>query len=367
MGKVKSILFKAVFEGKGVVNYEGCNKHTEHLLNEHCGYHYDYKHENQNIAKRVIMKNDEGTGYKDSLKVSSNCIRRAIFGKNVSTNNILSNDKFAMEYVSSLDYILRGRVLASKDTGKNKTSSLCISYLQERNNSLITNDVHTTSSEQLSSNSYYYKDEVGKVIYDTDGFILLNELEFMCADNGATELKSSWLEHDNNNEPMLNAFFRKRYGRVPYAVGYYSDTTDLISYSARYGIKFDDEFRLYCVKQLLKLIYKAEITRTQGAYLYLSELKIKLNEGYNSTKRMFDGEDGWITIKSERDIDDLEFEPFDFFKSVPEEDVIHYRNENKRYIEEQEQLRKKDKEEKESRKKKKSKSEDNAEQNTDCL
>ena len=339
---VKSILFKMEMNGCGVVNFD--SKEQKFFMNAHCGT--SYYHDNIKLAKKAFYRlpedkvietemsyvDDNGNvknegkkkvidmGYK--LKISSDCLRNAIFGCNYPNALALYSDEIFANFITSPEILLRGFTELERggedNNGYVKASALRISDAIEESGAVPYLELHSKSvKKDKNTNSLFYEEKVGKTKYEVKGYINLKELQFMSDDElfGRLSFKNDWLK---SNNPLFETVFKNHYGRVPYKEGYFTSVKGLLTDRfAEHGIKFDNKFIKYLVKFLLKKMMHINISRA-GAYAQTSTLKIKFVEDGINDK--FDSEDGWITLDDGM-IDGLDFVVNDFYTESDEETV----------------------------------------------
>ena len=342
--KIKNIKFRLELTGNGIVNTEGSNKDLLYLLKEKCGrYTGQEVHDNIILGKRyitelpeneqkVILTRKDGTElkktHKDCLKISSECLRHAIFERDAEfkPTNLHKVPEIAMRYMASYQYIVRGDLLTRSDnTSFNKTSAISVISAIENSGSEITLDVHSCSGER-TDNSFYYKEEIGDTKYETSGYINLSQLMFMSADiiGGRQAVDTDWLMKGS-----LDNVFKSVYGRVPYTKGYFCSNTQTYGDAmGEYGMKFDNEFIVYLVKESLKRILDINIIKSK-AYAKTSKLQICLVENAGAS---LDGEEKWITINNYEDIENLSFEVFNFYKECDGKEVENIRKEVEKIV-----------------------------------
>ena len=145
--------------------------------------------------------------------------------------------------------------------------------------------------------SFYYSENVGDTFYEAKGAIDLSKLQFMSCDPqfGRMSFKSEWIEGENN---LFEKVFKEHYGQVPYEVGYYNTNTGTYrSEFSEQGIKFNDQFVHYLLKEILRRLATLKINRSMG-YANVCALQCKaVTDGFST----FD-DNGWVNIENEEDI-----------------------------------------------------------------
>lgn len=342
MEKVKNILFRLEMKGRGVVNYDSSEQ--KWFMNAHCGT--KYSNDNLKLAKKAFTKMeevDEEQGddtskkkvvdTKATLKISSNCLRNAIYGSNYPNALALYNDAIFANFVTSPEMLMRGYMVTSRmgqsddiKQSYTKKSPLTITDALETSGAVPYLEICTKDSKkEKDSNSLFYVETVGDTVYNTVGFIDIKSMRTMSDDDlfGRVSFKSEWLEGD---KPLLHKVFENHYGCVPFTEGYYTSTKGILTERfAEHGIKFNDDFILLLVKDTLKRLLNINIRRA-NAFAETSSLYIKLVT--DGTDGGFNNEEGWIKATSDN-IDTLFFTPEDFYEESCVEDVTRTRKELK--------------------------------------
>ena len=326
--KIKSIAFRMQLEGNGVVNFDGDEQ--KNILKFQCGTSINDaggKHGNYKFAKKEFFElpKEEQTerkkfGYR--LKISSECLRHAIFNEPynpamVTTDPILAHHTFSPSrllqgWMWTYPSGTRPTIIKRSALSMSHASSDAVPFLE-----IQTQDIPKEKTNDDSSTSLYYRENVGHVTYNVDGFIDIERLQFLSADPffGRMAVDASWME---GNDCLMDKTFMNLYGRVPYKKGWWQSTTALLSrYVGEYGVKFDNEFVASLLKELLKRLLHINITRST-AYAKTAKLEINLNP-------LSDGE--WIELTEEM-IDELSFDNmYEFYTEVSEEDANATRQE----------------------------------------
>ena len=368
--KTKNIIFKVEMKGRGVVNFDSFDSQKFFLLN-HCDVERScYRHNNIKVAKKAffrlaepIVKTDADgnvirtidTDYK--LKIASTCLRNAIFGDDTQLQNVkayLSNPVLA-HYATSIHSLLRGYTPLSKEGSLTRKGALTITDAVETSGAQIFLECHSNSGPKEKngedgSTSLYYSEQVGDTQYEAQGMISLKELQFLSADPffGRLMIRPEWLE---GASPLLNRSFEAHYGATPFKCGYFTSATAVLSKRlAEFGIRLDDEFVKFLVREQLKRLLNTKINRAESI-AYVSSLKIKFVE--NGLGSNFLDEDGWITVDASN-VDSIDFDMFNFYDESSEEEVIATKGEIDRAEKAEALLKAEDKKAKKSAKSKKS-------------
>lgn len=359
--KVKAILFKVKMDGIGTVNFDDSDARFIVSRYGNPATKKPYSNSNIKVAKseyRQVGTDENGAPlYKRTLKISSECLRHAIFEKDYDVTNgrIMRNDAFLSSFISSPAALLRGYMFADdKETIKAK-SPVTIGAAIETSGAVITPEVGSVSGDK-SDTSLFYTENTGKTKYETKGFVNLKQMEFLsCYDFFERRaVKSPWVETENG---MLNTAFRQRYGKVPYSLGIYTATANAFTkHIGEYGLHFSADFRKYLLAEFFKRLLSVNITRS-GSFARVSEISVK--PVYDGLKDTFENNDGWVGLSSEAEIGEFveSLNIYDFYEECD--------NDAKAVMDELrilEEKKKKEKEEKDKKNNNKKKSESKTEE-----
>ena len=357
---VKNLLFKVKMDGIGTVNFDGSDArwNVSRYGNPAIYNLYGGKNNNIKVAKseyRQVGTDENGAPlYKRTLKISSECLRHAIFERDYDVINgrIMRNDAFLSSFISSPAALLRGYMFADdKETIKAK-SPVTIGAAIETSGAVITPEVGSVSGDK-GDTSLFYTENTGRTKYETKGFVNLKQLEFLSCDNffERRAVKSPWVETENG---MLNTAFRQRYGKVPYSLGIYTATANAFTkHIGERGLHFSIDFRKYLIVEFFKRLLSVNITRS-GSFAKVSEISVK--PVYDGLKDTFENNDGWVGLSSEAEIEKF-VESLDIYDFYEECD-----NDAKAVMDELRILEEKRKEEKDKKNNNKKKSESKTEE-----
>ena len=347
---IKKIVFKAEFEGQGIVNFDGDEQ--RHFLNSHCGtmfFNNNYKL-GKKVFKKKLDENVKQIEINDKkyvndtdylLKISSTCLRNAIFSNdaNVTNPRICISSSILAYYITSIQGLLRGyTALEYGNFSITKKSALTCPCAIQTNNSIPYVELQTNSApkennnEDKGSTSLYFNEKVGDITYETKGFISLKDLQFLSCDPffGRIMFDPQWLEGET---PLIDKMFLQHYGTVPYKKGFFSSSTaTLTKHLGEQGLLFNEEFVIFLVKEQIKRLLNVNINRAEG-YAVTKSLKIKfVEDGFNPFN-----DENWVEVNLENyeHIIDEAFGKngmFQYYEEVKEEDVSMTKGEiNKLY------------------------------------
>lgn len=312
--RTKEILFKLDLQGNGIVNFDDTAQ--KYFLAKYCHWQENYKNNNLKFSKKTFRKEGKDEDGNDivkyNMKIDSTCLRHALFERDCKISNpkVAMNDELFAYYVSSVPGLVRGYMFTTKeDIGYARSSAITITSAEETSGAIPYMEVHSNycadgtsirEDDEKKKTSFYYSENVGDTFYNAKGAIDLTKLQFMSCDPqfGRVCFKDKWMEGDNN---LLEKVFKEHYGRVPYEVGHYNTNTNTYkSEFSEHGIKFDEDFVRYLLKEILIRVATLNIKRSMG-YANACRLQCKaVTDGFST----FD-DNGWVDIKSEEDIDNF--------------------------------------------------------------
>lgn len=304
--KVTNIIFKAKMDGVGTVNFDGSDSRWIAKAYGNPAIKTPYNNDNIKIAKSVysqvgVDENDMPV-YKRTLKISSECLRHAIFEKDYDVINgrIMKNDAILSSYISSPAALLRGYMFADDKCTIKAKSPITISSALETSGAVINPELGSVSGDK-SGTSLFYTENTGKTEYDVEGYVNLKQLEFLSCDDffERRAVKDSWVESENG---MLNMAFKQRYGNVPYTMGIYTSSGNtLTNHIGEYGLHFDEQFEKYLIVEFFKRLSGVNIKRS-GSYAKVSSVMVK--PVYDALDGMYENTEGWIELTSDN-VDDF--------------------------------------------------------------
>jgi len=297
---IKSIRFRGKITSNGIVNFDG-EKAKWHLIKD-SRYSFDPKFKNYKIAKHSITQSgvsEKGRPiFHAVLKISKNCIRQAIFKDDQPFHNphIYHAENILIKLLSSAAGLLRGYLFA--DLGIKKKSPIFISDAVQISNNVSTIDVGTTNgpkdkkadTDDDGGLSLYYKESIGgEVIYEFQGALDLDELQFISLSQIYDRLAVNPnylgpymknLETTLGSKPGNKAFFIKK---------------TAVNGLPEEGILLNSDQVKVLIKEFFQRFLNMEIYRGASGHAWLSELEIMpKSNGLNNTN--------WIPVKTSEDV-----------------------------------------------------------------
>jgi hypothetical protein len=311
---LKSILFKGTIKGYGIVNYDG--KDQKWMLKK---YKYDewgsaLKFDNVKIAKHALVKtgNDENgkPQYDVRLKISSSCLRNAIFKEDHPFQNsmILHSKKLLNMSIASVASLLRGYMFEQEGfTGLKRKSPVIITDAEQTAGELSTIDLHTTSGakrtkesdDDASDTSLFYKETVGAVEYSFKGVINLADLQFI----PISDTFDRMAVNPDDFEKLYRSHLESSVGSKVDDPGFYR-IKSAVNAVPEEGVLLNPSQTALLVKEFFKRLLALNITRSASGYASLSGLQIKFVHDPITDK--MDDEAGWVAIKK---MDDIKIKP----------------------------------------------------------
>lgn len=280
---VNSIQFMVRYKGNGCVNFD--NSDQKYVINK-----LNFGHvQNDNVvfAKKQFLTEDGIDKFK--YKVSSECLRHAIFEKTMPSQNpsIVNVPTILYNSIAMPDFILRGYTFTQRNkNGLKKKSQLTITDAVEIGEGRTTCnfDFHSTASEKTSSKetenaksstSIYNVENVGDLMYEATGFINLLELQFIPDDVTYDRLAVGGVVPGSVEEKVyLKAISQNMINMPNPQMGYYySENAYHKDEWGERGLLLNEDSVDMLVKRTLKQILEMKILR-RNAYLLTDSLEI---------------------------------------------------------------------------------------------
>lgn len=323
---MKTILFKLELEGEGIVNFDSSSQRF--LFNGTKFKDLFHAHDNVKYAKKVLYQDENGVLSDYKIKISSACLRKAIFDKDLvgQNTNFVMNREILYSQLASPYFILNGYLLTIKDgTSFKKKSPITLLSAIQTNNAKTKLETRTRSGNKAkktgvddeSDTSLFTEEVAGEMVYSAKGAINLNELQFVSLD----DYYDRWAFSPDDFETF------KKYMKISIPsfeseVKYYTIKDSLNSFP-ELGFKFTNEEVSFLAKYFLKRLLSTEIKRN-SSNAKITSVKIKFVD--NAITDTFNSSNGWITLTSTEDIDKLDITPDDFYVETLKDLAIDLRN-----------------------------------------
>lgn len=291
---VKSIQFNVKFKGNGCVNFDGGDQKWV-LINREL---YKGKlNDNNKFAKKTFY--DEGFKY----KVSSKCLRHSIFADTIPFENpsIVNVPTIIYNAIAMPDYILRGYTYTQREkNGFKKKSPFTITdaiecgeirkecYFDFCANAMEKSKVEKEdSAESKNSTSIHLSENVGELIYESEGGIDLTELQFISDDMTYDRLALGGVTQNSVEEKIyLDAISRNMVNMKNPKMGYYykNGTYHQDEWGEK-GLLLNKESVDMMVKRLLTSILNVNICRANAFFKTIDlEITVNSDEGNETFK-----------------------------------------------------------------------------------
>ena len=315
---VKNILLRINLKGYGIVNYDDGDQ--KWILNSTDLNHMKTRHDNVTYAKKNMYKTPEGkTEYK--IKISSDCLKHSIFEKEIpfQSPNISHEEAVLYSFLGSPAYILRGgfHEFGKGNAAFKRKSAFHINDAEQTCNAVSMIETFAKSGKKRTDNSiddkadntFFKKETVGEIEYSTEGFVDLEQLQFV-----STDVIFDRLAFNPDKFKLFSRFLKTRMPNFNSELGYYGmkDSAVLIP---EYGFKFSNDDVVSMVKHLFKCILDLNIRR-KSASAVTHEFQYKLV--YNTVEDTKYDEKGWETVKTDSDIEKINFEVENFYTQYEE-------------------------------------------------
>lgn len=311
---VKGIELELFFKGEGCVNYDSSEqKFTLAKLGLQYGLHDNVKLAKKEFKQIVNSNNEVETVFK--YKVSSECIKHECFKDEIEFENskIAYLPHILLPCIASPALILRGYMYAGDNTIKKK-SPICITSAKEISpyRQISDMEVHSTSGERTDT-SLYFVENVGKLIYKSNAYIDLTELQFI-SDDSTYDRKSIGVDGGQNEEIYLTAM-KENFGE-DIKFGYYFMKKGLAKDEwAERGILLSPQNVDFLVKDMIKRFFRVNIYR-KDAFFKFHEIKAKVIYGDNSYNEES------ITLNNINDIDNYIFDYYPKYQEANEDLIL---------------------------------------------
>lgn len=308
---VKGIELELFFKGDGCVNYDSSDqKFTLSKLGLQCGLHDNVKLAKKEFKQIVNVDNEVETVFK--YKVSSECIKHECFKDEIEFENskIAYLPHILLPCIASPALILRGYMYAGDNTIKKK-SPVCITSAKEISPYRRISDieVHSKSGDR-SDTSLYFVENVGQLVYKSNAYIDLTELQFL-SDDSTYDRKSIGVDGGENEKIYLTAM-RENFGD-DIKFGYYFMKKGLAKDEwAERGILLSQKNVDFLVKDMIKRFFKINLHRKDAFFKFI-EMKVKViygDESYNEEE---------IILNNINDADNYQFDYYVKYQEANEE------------------------------------------------
>lgn len=263
-----SIELDLTLTGQGIVNFGGSDdrKNLKWASKREDGTYGVTASKNDNVkyGKFNAVLKDDGS-IEVVPKISSGCIRNAIFG---SRSSIMIDDTTWVHANATELYLLRGDLYA--DGGVRKKGAVTVGDAIKGNGAIPVEETCTRSGVR-DSNSMFSVETLGDTVWNCRIILSIPELAFISlSDVQGRRAVPHGLEHMYAD--CLGKHFDFPAEITPYIKA--DSTTDV----PETGILLDDKAVTKCVNYLLDRIYRIKILRA-NSYAEFSSVRMKVNRG----------------------------------------------------------------------------------------
>jgi hypothetical protein len=321
MEKVKNILFRVNLKGNGIVNFDDSSQ--KFMYNGTNLNSMKTMYDNTSYAKKRFYKDVDGNlTYK--ICISSDCLRHDIFKEDIlnQSPNIINNEAVLYSFIASPANLLRGYLFADKKETYKRKGAITITDAEQTCNAVSYIETFSRSGlknqdSDKADNSFYKKETIGNIKYSTIGNIDLMQLQFVSVD----QIFDRFSFNPDSFE-LYKAFLKTKLENFNSELGYFQIESSVIDIP-EYGFKFSNENVNKLVQEFFTRLLKLNILR-KNAYANIESIEYKLV--YDVIEDTFDTEDGWLSIKNEFDIKNINIIVEDFYVSVDESNAKKLRN-----------------------------------------
>jgi len=293
---IRSIDFKIVARGHGVVNWNGPTSLTgdkNQIINNHSlpklrGYtNFTGKIKEDTGFKRTKEPTDIDFT-KTPLYISQNCIRHHLF-REQSFDLHFADNKNLKNVLASITGLVRGYVIP-KSQCKRTSSLLLEDFVDQLGNGNFEQMGRSGSKEkgkndageQTASNSFFSKTTFGETEYISYGSISVEQLQFISLDRtfdrGALDIETGEeMMIEKKVQDFIQSLDPKRNPKVTYHSNYVRNGT--IFEKGEMGLLLDNEAIDIIVKETLRMITELNIRQAKG-YMYVDEMRIDYNDSH---------------------------------------------------------------------------------------
>lgn len=280
---IKTVAFRAILKGEGIVNFDHADMQKYFMEKHQMKYLNNGRfNNNHKLAKKSFYSEivDGKEVVKSHLKISTQCMRRNVFGNRNFTQSDWQKEKSTLARIVTPQEYTRGYMAANSEKWSfNKTSGVYISPAIDKKAIVVPewgvngNEIKPKENENEKCTGIYIIDVTGKTEYEVHGYYRPKLDQFLCTDNNSRiGLPDELCENDNNNTPLALTFMEK-YGRKPYTWGKYVLNSE---HPSRYqvGCMFDNDYINSLFKTFINDLKNFEIGDRTTGYCMLDKLEI---------------------------------------------------------------------------------------------
>lgn len=297
----KSILFKAVIEGSGIVNFDSNDQ--KWLWNRQKNVERCH-HDNVSFGKGRYYASGEKTDKGDDILVktaiiSADCIRHNMYEDNMFIHlpNIMHNDNLLLNAVATPAFIERGYLFARKDkTIWKRKSALAFGYAKAVSSSEAALETCSNSqpktgenkTEEAAETSFFKREVRGDMKYEMSGAIDVSELAFLSLSDIHDRLS-----FDSDYADVFREKLSAKIGSEVPEAGFFKKKGSAYDIP-EHGILLTQEQVHFLVLDILKRLARFNLIRTVTGTAYTTKLEVKfVNDPLTDTTN---NPDGWVVV-----------------------------------------------------------------------
>jgi hypothetical protein len=332
---VKSILLRWKLKGRGVVNFDSSDQRFV-LGSTDLGY-MKTRHDNTNYAKKRLYKNGDKWGYK--LTTSSDFLLHNIFSDiPFQSPNVQDNVVVLHSYLASPSKLVRGWLETSKIVTLKRKGSLTLVDAEQTNDSVSHIETFAKSGRKddedngATDNTFFKKEVVGDIEYQTVGSIDLSQLQFISCDDIFDRMA-----FDPDNFELFKKFLQTKLPNFNSELSYFQMKNSIIEIP-EWGFLLSQENVNFLVNDLLQKMLRLNVTK-RDAFVKSNLLEVKFV--YDILEDTLEDENGWVEVNPQTKV---EFESEVFYnevdlkksKELRESIEVEYKNRKKKSAEKKE-------------------------------
>lgn len=317
-------MFKATLKGVGIVNYDGKEQkdlikyktNISHLKDNHKNVSYAKKHITSIGSSKDANGNSTQGTYK--IAISSNALKHELYKNEIpfQSPNILHTKYLLLNAIASESMIMRGYLFTGSGAFSVKRSGVVtMTDAIQTNDALSTLETLVKSGSNVTiedekANTFFKKENIGEITYETRGAIELKQLQFISTDevHDRMALSSDWFDEYKkiiskriNFDSEINPYMIK----------------GSVFHIPERGFLLSDETVVDMSKNCLRKLMGLRIQRNNA---YAEVVKLSYKFVYDPIEDRLGDEDGWVELTKES-LNELTFEPNNFYDLV---DLVEY-------------------------------------------
>jgi len=293
---IKSVDFKIIAVGHGVVNWNGPTKlktgdselgKDNHTMPKLRGYS-NYTGEVKDSTGHKYLKEPQDINFKETpMYISQNCVRHHLF-RDQSFDLHYAKDKNLQNVLTSITGLIRGYVVPSSQC--KRTSPLLLEdFIDQLGNGNFEQMGRSGSKEKgenekgdVASNSFFSKTTFGETKYLSYGSISVEQLQFISLDKKFDRAAMTIKEGEGEKiaesvQNFINSLNPSRNPKAIFHKNYVRRGT--IFEEGENGILLDNEAIDILVQEVIRMISELNIRQAKG-YMYVDSVLVDYNDSH---------------------------------------------------------------------------------------